>query len=64
MLVSTLSFEFIRTCSVPQICSSDGNRFARKLPMRAIHVGASVLFVTLGLFFVLRAFGLSAGGFA
>jgi Ca2+/H+ antiporter, TMEM165/GDT1 family len=34
-----------------------GNRFARKLPMRAIHIGASVLFVAvaLGLLFVLRA---------
>lgn len=36
-------------------CCSVGNRFARKLPMRAIHIGASVLFVTLGLLFVLRA---------
>jgi putative Ca2+/H+ antiporter (TMEM165/GDT1 family) len=34
-----------------------GNRFARKLPMRAIHIGASVLFVAVGLLFVLRALG-------
>ena len=32
-----------------------GKAFASKLPMRAIHVGASVLFVALGFLFIVRA---------
>jgi Ca2+/H+ antiporter, TMEM165/GDT1 family len=32
-----------------------GNAFAAKLPMRAIHIGASLLFIALGLLFLARA---------
>jgi len=38
-----------------------GHAFAKKLPMRTIHVGASVLFVALGLFFLLRALAGATG---
>jgi Ca2+/H+ antiporter, TMEM165/GDT1 family len=31
-----------------------GNAFASRLPLRAIHIGASALFVALGLFFLVR----------
>jgi putative Ca2+/H+ antiporter (TMEM165/GDT1 family) len=38
-----------------------GHAFAKKLPMRTIHVGASVLFVALGLLFLLRALAGATG---
>jgi putative Ca2+/H+ antiporter (TMEM165/GDT1 family) len=38
-----------------------GHAFAKKLPMRAIHIGASVLFIALGFLFLVRAFAGATG---
>ncbi len=43
------------TANVPVVLL--GNAFAARLPMRAIHIGAALLFVGLGLFFLARGFG-------
>jgi putative Ca2+/H+ antiporter (TMEM165/GDT1 family) len=38
-----------------------GNGFASKLPLRALHLGASLLFIVLGLVFLARALTRAAG---